>query len=66
MGEINYCEVMRNISREPHRKIQDWGIKKVRDYQGLFTHVSTCEECGRLADETLEKAPPQKEKQNLN
>lgn len=55
---MNFCELIKNINREPNRMVSDFGLITVRDFMQLEEHVATCQDCQILVDKTLEKADP--------
>jgi hypothetical protein len=51
MGNSEFCDFIRQIQKDPLKKIEGLTIGKMCQ---LREHVRTCEECIRITDEILE------------
>jgi hypothetical protein len=51
MSDSEFCTFIKEIQKDPFRKVEGLTIGKV--YQ-LQEHIKTCEECIRIIDEVLE------------
>ena len=56
---MDFCQIVKNIQKEPHRNVQDWGILTVRDFLEIQKHVLSCDKCDDIVERVIEQAPPQ-------
>lgn len=51
---IDYCEVVRNIHKDPFIDVKQWGVLTVRHFMELREHLRICAACAVLVDSVIE------------